>query len=61
MRKDPPYNMDYVYATYVLDLAEQSGVTVVNRPQALRDANEKCFTTQFPQCCVPMLISSKSS
>ena len=61
MRKDPPYNMDYVYATYVLDLAEQSGVTVVNRPQALRDANEKCFTTQFPQCCVPMLISSNSS
>jgi glutathione synthase len=61
MRKDPPYNMDYVYATYVLDLAEQSGVTVVNRPQALRDANEKCFTTQFPQCCVPMLISSSSS
>jgi glutathione synthase len=60
MRKDPPYNMDYVYATYVLDLAEQSGVTVVNRPQALRDANEKCFTTQFPQCCVPMLISSRS-
>lgn len=61
MRKDPPYNMDYVYATYVLDLAEQAGVTVVNRPQALRDANEKCFTTQFPQCCVPMLISSRSS
>lgn len=61
MRKDPPYNMDYVYTTYVLDLAEQSGVTVVNRPQALRDANEKCFTTQFPQCCVPMLISSSSS
>ena len=61
MRKDPPYNMDYVYATYVLDLAEQAGVTVVNRPQALRDANEKCFTTHFPQCCVPMLISSRSS
>jgi glutathione synthase len=60
MRKDPPYNMDYVYATYVLDLAERSGVTVVNRPQALRDANEKCFTTHFPQCCVPMLISSRS-
>jgi glutathione synthase len=61
MRKDPPYNMDYVYATYVLDLAERSGVTVANRPQALRDANEKCFTTHFPQCCVPMLISSRSS
>ena len=43
MRKDPPFNMDYVYTTYVLDLAEQAGVVVVNRPQALRDANEKVF------------------
>lgn len=60
MRKDPPFNMDYVYATYILDLAEKSGVTVVNRPQALRDANEKCFITQFPQCCVPALITRSS-
>ena len=57
MRKDPPFDMDYVYTTYVLDLAERAGVTVVNRPNALRDANEKCFTTQFAQCCVPMLIT----
>lgn len=57
MRKDPPFNMDYVYTTYILDLAEIAGVTVVNRPQALRDANEKCFIMQFPQCCVPALIS----
>jgi glutathione synthase len=61
MRIDPPFNMDYVYSTYVLDLAEQSGVTVVNRPQSLRDANEKCFITQFPQCCVPALISRSSA
>ena len=61
MRKDPPFDMDYVYTTYVLDLAECSGVTVVNRPQALRDANEKCFITQFPQCCVPMLITRSSA
>lgn len=61
MREDPPFDMDYVYITYVLDLAEQSGVTVVNRPQALRDANEKCFITHFPQCCVPALISRSSS
>jgi len=61
MRKDPPFDMDYVYTTYVLDLAERSGVTVVNRPQALRDANEKCFITQFPQCCVPMLITRSSA
>ena len=60
MRKDPPFNMDYVYTTYVLDLAERAGVTVMNRPQALRDANEKCFTTQFAQCCVPMLITRSS-
>jgi glutathione synthase len=61
MRKDPPFNMDYVYTTYVLDLAENAGVTVVNRPQALRDANEKCFITQFPQCCVPALITRSSA
>ncbi len=61
MRKDPPFDMDYVYTTYILDLAEAAGVLVVNRPQALRDANEKCFTTQFPQCCVPALITCKSS
>ena len=43
MRKDPPFNMDYVYMTYILDLARIAGVSVVNRPQALRDANEKVF------------------
>lgn len=61
MRKDPPFDMDYVYSTYILDLAERDGVTVVNRPQALRDANEKCFATQFPQCCVPALITRRAS
>jgi len=61
MRKDPPFDMDYVYTTYILDLAEKAGVTVVNRPQALRDANEKCFITQFPQCCVPALITRNSA
>jgi glutathione synthase len=61
MRKDPPFDMDYVYSTYILDLAERDGVTVVNRPQALRDANEKCFTTRFPQCCVPALITRRAS
>ena len=61
MRKDPPFDMDYVYTTYILDLAEQDGVTVVNRPQSLRDANEKCFITQFAHCCVPMRITRRSS
>ncbi|MGH8035095.1 MAG: glutathione synthase [Lysobacterales bacterium] len=61
MRKDPPFDMEYVYTTYVLDLAERAGVLVVNRPQALRDANEKCFITQFPQCCVPTSITQSSA
>ena len=61
MRKDPPFDMDYVYTTYILDLAEQAGVTVMNQPQALRDANEKCFITQFAHCCVPMVITRSSA
>lgn len=60
MRKDPPFDMAYVYTTYILDLAERAGVLVVNRPQALRDANEKCFISQFPQCCVPTSITQSS-
>jgi glutathione synthase len=61
MRKDPPFDMDYIFLTYVLDLAENAGVNVVNRPQALRDANEKFFITLFPQCCVPMMITRSSA
>ena len=60
MRRDPPFNMDYIYATYMLELAENTGTLVINRPQSLRDANEKFFINNFPQCCVPMLISSQS-
>ena len=60
MRKDPPFDMEYVYTTYVLDLAENSCVTVVNRLQALRAANEKCFITQLPHRCVPALITRSS-
>lgn len=58
MRVDPPFNMSYIYMTYLLELAEQQGVLVVNRPQSLRDANEKLFTLQFPQCCAPTLVAS---
>ena len=61
MRRDPPFDMGYIYTTYMLELAEKAGVLIVNRPQSLRDANEKFFITHFPQCCVPMLISSSSS
>ncbi len=59
MRKDPPFDMDYVYATYLLEQAEAAGVPVVNRPQALRDANEKLFTAWFPQCCPPTLVTAR--
>lgn len=60
MRKDPPFNLRYIYTTYMLELAEQAGVLIVNKPQSLRDANEKCFTTQFPQCCPPTLITQNA-
>jgi glutathione synthase len=60
MRKDPPFDSNYVYSTYLLERAEQAGVLVVNKPQSLRDCNEKIFATQFPQCCPPFLVSSRS-
>jgi glutathione synthase len=60
MRRDPPFDMDYIYTTYMLELAEKAGTLVINQPQSLRDANEKFFINNFPQCCVPMLISSSS-
>jgi glutathione synthase len=58
MRKDPPFDMEYIYTTYILERAEEQGVLVVNRPQGLRDMNEKVFTAWFPQCCAPTLITS---
>ncbi len=58
MRKDPPFDMNYIYTTYILELAEREGCLVVNKPQSLRDANEKLFTTWFPQCCPPSLVTS---
>ena len=57
MRKDPPFDMEFVYATYILERAEAAGVLVVNKPQSLRDANEKMFTAWFPQCCPPTLVT----
>ncbi len=57
MRKDPPFDMEYIYTTYILDRAATGGALVINRPDSLRDANEKVFTAWFPQCCVPTLIS----
>ena len=60
MRRDPPFDMNYIYTTYMLELAESAGTLVINRSQSLRDANEKFFITNFSQCCVPMMISSRS-
>jgi len=57
MRKDPPFNMNYIMTTYFLDHAEKNGVIVINSPQGLRDSNEKFITTFFPQCIPPTLIS----
>ena len=58
MRKDPPFDNEYVYSTYMLEQAEKDGALVVNRPQSLRDCNEKLFATQFPQCCPPLVVSN---
>ena len=57
MRKDPPFDSEFIYATYILEAAENLGVLVVNRAQSLRDCNEKIFATQFPQCTPPVLVS----
>ncbi len=57
MRQDPPFDTEYLYTTHLLSLAEAEGCLVVNRPQALREANEKLATAWFPQCCAPSLVS----
>lgn len=57
MRKDPPFDMEYIYSTYLLEQAEMQGCLVVNRPNSLRDANEKLFTSHFPQCTPPTLVT----
>ena len=57
MRKDPPFDTEYIYTTYILERAHQRGALVVNRPDSLRDINEKAFTAWFPQCCPDTLIS----
>ena len=58
MRKDPPFDNEFLYATHILDQAQRQGAWVVNRPQSLRDCNEKLFALQFPQC-IPTLIVSR--
>ena len=57
MRKDPPFDMEYIYATYLLEQAQRAGAWVINDPRALRDSNEKIFTLSFPQCAPPSLVA----
>ncbi len=61
MRKDPPFDSEFIYTTYILEAAEQRGSLVVNKPQSLRDCNEKVFATQFPQCTPALLVSRDQS
>jgi glutathione synthase len=57
MRKDPPFDMEYIYTTYILDRAREAGALIVNHPQALRDMNEKAYTAWFPECTPITLIT----
>jgi len=57
MRKDPPFDMEYIYTTYILELAEKYGLLVVNKPSSLRDINEKAYTAWFSHCTPPSLIT----
>ena len=57
MRKDPPFDMEYIYTTYLLERAEEAGCLVVNRTGSLRDVSEKAYTMWFADCCPPTLIT----
>jgi glutathione synthase len=61
MRKDPPFDMEYIYTTYLLEQVHQRGCLVVNHPRSLRDVNEKAFTAAFPHCSPPTLISRRAA
>ena len=61
MRKDPPFDMNYIYTTYLLEQAETFGTLVVNKPASLRDCNEKFFTTTFPELLPPQIVASQIS
>lgn len=57
MRKDPPFDMEFIYSTYLLEQAEEKGTLVVNKPQSIRDCNEKMFATLFPECTPPVMVA----
>ncbi|MEC8299336.1 MAG: glutathione synthase [Pseudomonadota bacterium] len=58
IRKDPPFDMNYVYSTYLLEIAERQGTPVLNRPSSIRDCNEKLFALEFANCCPPHIVSA---
>ena len=58
MRQDPPFNSDYIYNTYVLEMASREGVNIFNNQRSLRDCNEKVYASEFPQCCTKHLVTS---
>jgi len=61
MRVDPPFDNQYIYCTYLLEIAQRQGCLIVNDPQSLRDCNEKIFATHFPQCCPPVIVSRSAT
>jgi len=60
MRKDPPFDTEYIYATYLLENAEASGTLVVNRPASIRNANEKLFAAHFDECVAPSRVTRRA-
>ena len=58
IRRDPPFDMNYVYSTYLLEIADRQGTPVLNRPSSIRDCNEKLFALEFANCCPPHIVSS---
>ncbi len=58
MRKDPPFNLNYIYTTYLLEIAQKAGAFIINNPASIRDANEKLFAAWFPECCPETLVTS---
>ncbi len=61
VRKDPPFDVEYFFLTYLLDLAVRDGVRVVNSPSALRNFNEKMLIFRFPECIAPTLVSANKT
>ena len=61
MRKDPPFDTQFLHTTYLLSQAEDAGALIINKPQSLRDCNEKLFATKFPECCPEVLVASDAN